>query len=142
MSETATEPTQTPSVPKDEQGNEILTGPFESYHFIDQRVDFPTYCAFRRIVRIAGDRFAEVDFQGEYANMPPSCIKYVRIDGDLGFPGLTKCQTGDSLLIRKLGRKTYALTSVPGKGRRISQEEWEKIAPRLNYPAHNESLEG
>ena len=107
---------------------DISSQHFESWHFIrtDQLEHF--FCTFRRLVIINDKTYAEVDYRGEFMNVPSKGIRYVPLDPH--YPQLANCIPGAILRcfhLRVKGEdKHIVLSETSGSGRKITREIWEK----------------
>lgn len=132
---------QSTPVQKDEQGIDIINGRLETWNFVDTQFSF--FGRFRRLVNIAGTRYAEVDHS--VSSNGDRKVKYVRLTE---FSALEHCKPGDDLHCRWILHKPYIFAA--NRGKPISQKEWEKISfnPDVknvppNYPYdYNRLMEG
>lgn len=110
-----------PAAPKDENGIDIITGPYESWNFPDTSYNF--YARFRRLVNVGGILYAEVDYS-LYMNGSRK-VRWCRLTE---FTALAKCKPGDDLNCRwVLGKPFVFARQASERGRPMTPEEWRKI---------------
>ncbi|MFA5346931.1 MAG: hypothetical protein WC294_02245 [Methanoregula sp.] len=134
MTEVTTEQPKTQTVQKDENGIDIVTGPFETWAFLDTRARNHFYARFRRLVNVNGIRYAEIDYACS-SNEPEWKVRWCPLTE---FVALPKCQPGDTAHCLWLFGKPYVLAQKDCKsGRALTEKEWMEICrDRHFYPEH------